>query len=117
MDHLVITVTVRGHDTNRKHKRRKFKTVELNLFPTHVPRDEWRKDLETVGHAWTEKGEKGKLHGTVHLAADVFYSLFPCLAINHFREFTVKVLNLRYTRGSIDEFSLDLMKESIKFPD
>jgi hypothetical protein len=50
--------------------------------------------MEAVGHAWTEKGEKEILHGTVHVAADVFYSLIPCLAINHFREFTVKVLNL-----------------------
>ena len=117
LDHLVITGTVVSHDTNRKPNRRKFKTIEINLIPTHVPRDDWRKDLEAVGHAWTEKGEKGKLRGTVRLPADVFYSLFPCLAINHFREFSVKVLNLHYTKGSIDDFSLDMEKFSVKFPD
>lgn len=81
MDHLVVTGTVVSHDTNRMPNRRKFKTIELNLVPTHVPRDEWRKDLEAVGHAWTEKGEKGKLREVVHLPANVFYSLIPCLAI------------------------------------
>jgi hypothetical protein len=117
MDHLVVMGTVVSHDTNRKPNRRKFKTVELNLFPTHTPRDKWRKDLDAVGAAWTEKGDKGKLHGTIHIAADVFYSLFPCLAINHFRELRVKVLNLHYTKGTIDEFSLDMEKFSLEFSD
>jgi len=108
MDHLVVTGTVVSHDTNRRPNRRKIKTIEINLFPTHIPRDEWSKKMEAVGAAWTEQGEKGKLRGTVHLAAGVYYSIFPCLAINHFREFSVKVLNLHYTKGSIDEFSFDM---------
>jgi len=117
MDHLVVTGTVHSHDTNRKPNRRKFRTVELNLFPIHIPRDDWRKDLKAVGHAWTERGKKETLCGTVHVAADVFYSLIPCLAINHLRELHVKVLNLRHKEGSIDEFSLDQERLSEKFPD
>ena len=117
LDHLEVTGTVVSHDTNRKPNRRKFKSVDLRMVPTHVPRDDWREDLEAVGHTWTEKGEQGKLHGVVHVPADVFYSLIPCLAINHFREFWVKVLNLHYTKGSIDEFSLDSGKFSVRFPD
>jgi len=91
-------------------------TVELKIFPTHVPRNEWRKDLEAIGYAWTEKGEKEKLFETFHAPAGVFYPLIPCLAINHFREFTVKVLNLRDTQGSIDEFTFEPEKTSLDDP-
>ena len=117
MDHLVVRGTVLSHDTNRKPNRRTFRTVELNLFPTHIPRDDWRKDMKAVGHAWTERGKKETLCGTVQVAADVLYSLIPCLAINHFRELHVRVLNLRRKEGSIDQFSLHQERLSEKFPD
>jgi hypothetical protein len=117
MDHIVVTGTVLSHDTNRKPNRRKFRTVELNIFPTHVSRDDWRKDMKAVGHAWTESGKKETLCGTVHVAADVFSSLIPCLVKDHFRELHVKVLNLRHKEGSIDAFSLDQERLSDKFPD
>jgi len=105
-DRLVIEGTVRNHDTNRRSNRRHFKSIELWITPTYTPRSQWRKDPEAVGAVWTEKGEKGKLRAGVQLAADVFYSLIPCLAINHFKQFSLKVLNLRYSQGSIDNISL-----------
>ena len=114
MDHLVITGTVVSRDTNRKSNRRTFRKVELNLFPVHFPRDEWRKDMKAVGRVWTERGRKETLIGTVHVAADVFHSLIPCLAINHFRELRLRVLNLHRAEGDIDDFELDQERMSEK---
>jgi hypothetical protein len=36
------------------------------------------------------------------LAADAFYSLFPCLALNHFKELELTVRRMHYRHGDLD---------------
>jgi hypothetical protein len=76
-DHLQIFATIRYHDKTVKGRKRTGQRVELWVFPTHVPRTDWRDDPEAVGGVWTEQG---RLFGSLHVPADAFYSLFPCLA-------------------------------------
>jgi hypothetical protein len=73
--------------------------VELWVSPTHVPRKDWRDDPEAVGGVWTEQGQ---LFGSLSVPADTFYSLFPCLASNHFKELVLKLLWMHYRQGDID---------------
>ena len=53
---------------------------------------------EAVGGVWTEQG---KLFGSLHVPADAFYSLFPCLAANHFKELELRILRMHYRHGDI----------------
>ena len=48
---------------------------------------------------WTEGG---KLFGACRIASDTFYSLFPCLTANHFKELEIKILDMHHRRGKLD---------------
>jgi hypothetical protein len=98
-DHLQIFATIRYHDKAVKGRKRTGQHVELWVFPTHVPRKDWRDDPEAVGRVWTEQG---KLFGTLRIPADSFYSLFPCLASNHFKELELRLLRMHYRQGDVD---------------
>jgi hypothetical protein len=100
-DHLQIFGTVRYHHKPVKGMKRTGQRVELWVFPTHVPRTDWRDDPEAVGGVRTEQG---RLLGSLHIPADTFYSLIPCLASNHFKELVLKLLRMHYRQGDIDEF-------------
>jgi hypothetical protein len=102
-DHLQIFATIRYHDKAVKGRKRTGQRVELWVFPTHVPRTDWRDDPEAVGGVWTEQG---RLFGSLHVPADLFYSLFPCLASNHFKELVLKLLRMHYRQGLIDGITL-----------
>jgi len=97
-DHLQVFATVRYHDRHNKGRKRTGQRVELWVFPTHVPRKDWRDDPEAVGGVWTEQG---KLFGSLHIPADSFYSLFPCLASNHFKELELILRRMYYRNGDI----------------
>jgi len=97
-DHLQVFATVRYHGKPRKGRKRTGQHVELWVFPTHVPRKDWRDDPEAVGGVWTEQG---KLFGTLSIPADAFYSLFPCLALNHFKELELILCRMHYRNGDI----------------
>ena len=98
-DHLQVFATVRYHDKRCKGRKRTGQRVELWVSPTHVPRTDWRDDPEGVGGVWTEQG---RLFGSVFVPADTFYSLFPCLASNHFKELVLRLLRMHYRQGVID---------------
>jgi len=98
-DHLQVFATVRYHHKPRKGRKRTGQRVELWVHPTHVPRTDWRDDPEAVGGVWTEQG---RLFGTLSIPADTFYSLFPCLASNHFKELVLRLLRMHYRQGDID---------------
>ena len=91
--------TVRYHNKPRKGRKRIGQRVELWVFPTHVPRKDWRDDPEAVGGVWTEQG---RLFGTLSIPADTFYSLFPCLTSNHFKELQLGILRMHYRQGDLD---------------
>ncbi|HSB07529.1 MAG TPA: hypothetical protein VLK23_20310 [Thermodesulfobacteriota bacterium] len=97
-DHLQVFATIRHHDKAVRGRKRTGQRVELWVFPTHVPRADWREDPEAVGGVWTEQG---KLFGSLHVPADAFYSLFPCLATNHFKELELRILRMHYRHGDI----------------
>ena len=99
-DHLQVFGTIRYHDRHRKGRKRTGQHVELWVFPIHVPRTDWRDDPESIGGVWTQQG---KLFGSLSIPADVFYSLFPCLASSHFKEFRLKLLRMHYRHGVIDQ--------------
>jgi hypothetical protein len=98
LDHLQIFATIRYHDRHNKGRKRTGQRVELWVFPTHVARKDWRNDPEAVGGVWTEQG---KLFGSLHVPADAFYSLFPCLASNHFKELELILRRMHYRQGDI----------------
>ena len=98
-DHLQVFATVRYHHKPRKGRKRTGQHVELWVHPTHVPRTDWRNDPEAVGGVWTEQG---RLFGTLSIPADAFYSLFPCLVSNHFKELELRILRMHYRQGDID---------------
>ncbi len=98
-DHLQVFATVRYHDKPRTGRKRTGQQVELWLHPTHVPRKDWRDDPEAVGGVWTQEG---RLFGTLSVTADSYYSLFPCLASNHFKELELRLLRMHYRQGDID---------------
>lgn len=97
-DHLEVFATIRYHDKPRKGRKRTGQRVELWLHPTHVPRTDWRDDPEAVGGVWTQEG---RLLGTLSVPADAFYSLFPCLASNHFKELELRLIRMHYRQGDI----------------
>jgi hypothetical protein len=97
-DDIKVFGTVRDHKTYRRGSRRKFQKVEVRLYPTRLPRDQWCDDPDAVGGVYAEKGI---LHAGVYLAADAFYSLVPCFSANHYREVVLQVRDLRYTRGRL----------------
>ena len=99
-DHLQVFATVRYHDKPRKGRKRTGQSVELWVHPTHVLRTDWRDDPDRIGGVWTQEG---KLFGTLSISADTFYSLFPCLALNRFKELRLKLLRMHYRQGFIDE--------------
>jgi hypothetical protein len=98
-DHLQVFGTIRYHYKPHKGRKRTGQRVELWVSPTHVPRKDWRDDPEAIGGVWTEQG---RLFGSVFIPADVFYSLFPCLASNHFKELELRLLRMYYRHGDID---------------
>jgi hypothetical protein len=102
-DHLQIFGTVRYHQPNRKVRKRTGQRVELWVSPEHTPRKEWRDDPEAIGGVWTEEG---KLFGACRIASDAFYSLFPCLAADRFKELEIKIRGMRYRRGKLDSIEL-----------
>ena len=82
-----------------REEREPVSVSSYGLHPTHVPRTDWRDDPEAVGGVWTEQG---RLFGTLSIPADTFYSLFPCLASNHFKELELRLLRMHYRQGDID---------------
>ncbi len=98
-DHLQIFGTIRYHQPNRKTRKRTGQRVELWLSPEHTPRTKWRDDPEAIGGVWTEKG---KLFGACRIASDAFYSLFPCLAIDRFKQLEIKILDMHHRSGKLD---------------
>ncbi len=98
-DHLQIFGTVRHHQPNRKTRKRTGQRVELWVSPTQTPRNEWRDDPEAIGGVWTEKG---KLFGACRIASDAFYSLFPCLATDRFKQLEIKILDMHHRSGKLD---------------
>jgi hypothetical protein len=97
-DNLKVFGTIRYHHKPLKGRKRIGQPVELWLSPTHVPRTDWRDDPEAIGGVWTEQG---RLLGSVYIPADTFYSLFPCLASNHFKELVLRVIRMHYRHGDI----------------
>lgn len=110
-DHLEVFGTVHHHDANRKTRNRKGQKVILWIFPTHVPRDNWRDDPEAVGGVWTEGG---KLYGSLRLAADTYYSLFPCLLAGVFKEIQATIRDMKYRRGKLDRMEFSPTETSIE---
>ena len=100
--HLQVFATVRYHHKPTKGKKRTGQQVELWVSPTDVPRKDWRDDPEAVGGVWTERG---RLFGTLHIPSEAYYSLFPCLASNHFKELELRILRMRYRHGDLDGIS------------
>jgi hypothetical protein len=98
-DHLQIFATIRYHHKPRQGRKRTGQRVELWVSPTHVPRTDWRDDSEAVGGVWTQEG---RLFGSLFVPADTFYSLFPCLASNHFKELVLRLLRMHCRQGAID---------------
>lgn len=98
-DHLQIFGTVRYHQPNRKVRKRTGQRVELWVSPTQTPRNEWRDDPGAIGGVWTEKG---KLFGACQIASDAFYSLFPCLAADRFKQLEIKILDMHHRSGKLD---------------
>jgi hypothetical protein len=43
------------------------------------------------------------LFGILSIPVDTFYSLFPCLASNHFKEIELRLLRMHYRQGDLDE--------------
>ena len=99
-DHLQVFATVRYHHKVQKGRKRTGQRVELWVHPTYVPRTEWRDDPEAIGGVWTGQG---KMFGSVSVAADAFYSLFPCFASSHFKELVLRIIQMHYRSGKIDE--------------
>jgi len=97
-DHITITTKVRHHTTTRAKSSRKFEAMDFILSPEHALREKWSKDAERIGMIFFDR-ESFRAH--VDLASDVYFSLIPCLAANHFKEITLTVRNLRYWRGDI----------------
>jgi hypothetical protein len=97
-DHLQVFATVRYHHKPLNGRKRTGQRVELWVHPTHVPRADWRDDPEAVGGVWTEQG---RLFGTLSIPADTFYSLFPCLASDHFKELVLRLIRMHYRHGDI----------------
>jgi hypothetical protein len=98
-DHLQIFGVVRYHWTSTRKRKRTGQKVELWLFPEHTPRDDFRDDPEAIGGVNTREG---KLFGSCRIPADAFYSLFPCLVSNRFKELEIKIREMHYRRGKID---------------
>lgn len=103
-DHLVVDCILRHHWASIKVTRKLPKKVELWVSPADGPRSELRRDPESVGAVWTERQ---KLIVITHLASEVFYSMFPCLATNHFRQVSFTVRDFRYSRGKLERISFD----------
>jgi len=101
-DHLQVFATIRYHHKSQKGRKRTGQQVELWVHPTYVPRAEWRDDPEAIGGVWTEQG---KLFGSVSVAADAFYSLFPCFASGQFRELVLRIIRMHYRQGKIDKIT------------
>jgi hypothetical protein len=97
-DHITITTKVRHHTTTRAKSSRKFEAIEFSLRPDHELRGKFSKDAKDIGLIMFDRRI---LRAYVHLALDVYYSLIPCLATNHFKEITLSVRDLRYWRGDI----------------
>jgi hypothetical protein len=98
-DNLQIHATIRHHEIFVKRKIRTGQAVELSILPTHVPRPDWQKKPEAIGIAMVHKD---KMFANVTLPADAFYSLFPCLTMNHFKEVKLTLFGMRHRHGDID---------------
>ncbi len=99
LDHLEVFGTVRHHYTTRKTRRRTGQKVVMSVYPGHFSREDYAKNPEAVGSVRTEDG---KLIGGLHVPSDVYYSLFPCLAVGTFKEMDVMVRDMRYRQGDLD---------------
>lgn len=103
-DHLVIDCTIRHAWRPSGSRRRVPELAEIWISPSSAPRSEWREDPKAVGAVWTDRE---KMIVSVRLASEVFHSLFPCLAANHFREVTFTVRDFHYHNGSLERISLE----------
>ena len=103
-DRIIIATKIRRHSTSRIKSSRKFEEVELCLSPDHALRGKWSKDAKSVGVIMFDRK---MLRAYADLASDVYYSLIPCLATNHFKEIALSVRNLRYWRGDIQWIGFD----------
>lgn len=97
-DYITIATKVMHHTTTRAKSTRKFEAIEFCLRPDHELRGKFSKDAKDIGLIMFDR-ESFRAH--VDLASDVYFSLIPCLAANHFKEITLSVRDLRYWRGDI----------------
>jgi hypothetical protein len=98
-DQLQVFGVVRYHWASNRKRKRTGQKVELWIFPQHTPRKDWREDPEAIGGVWTQEG---KMFGSCSIPADTFYSLFPCLSTDRFKELEIKIRGMHYRRGKID---------------
>ena len=90
-DQLQVFGVVRHHWTLTRKRKRTGQKVDLWVFPEHTPRKDFRDDPEAIGGVNTREG---KLFGSCRIPADAFYSLFPCLVSNRFKELEIKILDM-----------------------
>jgi len=74
------------------------------VSPTRVPVEEWQKVPKVVGGVQTEKG---KIQAHTMFAADVYFSLLPCLDAGHFREIHLRVKDFHRRHGLLDSISFE----------
>lgn len=104
-DRVEIFGKIRHHDRGRTTHRRPFESAEVWLHPIHTPRNEWEKDPKDIGGIF--QASNGKLGVIIELAAGAYYSIIHSLSVNQFKQLTVHVRNLRYSRGSVDGIAFD----------
>ena len=104
-DRVEIVGKVRHHSRGRMTRRRPFEVAEVWLFPIHIPRREWEKDPQDIGGIF--QASDGKLGVIIKLAAGAYYSLIHSLSAKQFKQLTVTIRNLRFSRGYVDGIQFD----------
>ncbi len=89
--------------TVRSKTRHPYRAIELRLSPTHIQRDEIRRDLDGIGNAWTTYGKKGRLFCSASLLVDAFYALCDEFRGGGFAEMVVEIRNLKRGRGVVSQ--------------
>jgi len=104
-DRVEIVGKIRHHSRGRMTRRRPFEVAEVWLFPIHIPRSEWEKDPQDIGNIM--QANNGLLRVMIYLAAGAYYSLIHSLSTNQFKQLTVTIRNLRFSRGYVDGIQFD----------